>query len=131
MMVLNEFLGSCKFLAKLCYCESTKLVKRATTILLATTMLGALTSQMVSSRVIHNLNANDSLTANVETFRHKRPAVMPENLNAGEYLSLAEHYISICNYKEAAKCIAKVKQLAPDSRLEESADQLEKKSIFY
>jgi len=58
------------------------------------------------------------------------PDVMPQNLYAGEYLMLAEHYLSNWNYRQAAKCIAKVKKLAPGTELEKTALYLEKYQLF-
>ncbi len=107
-----------------------RLVKRATAILLATTMLGANAPQLANAHVSHAMGAYD-FTLNVgESYEESLPKVAPENLYAGEYFMLAEHYISYWNYKEAAKCIAKVKKLAPGSLLERDALQLEKYHLF-
>lgn len=93
-------------------------------------MLGANAPQLANARVNHTIGAYD-FTLNVgESYEESLPKVAPEHLYAGEYFMLAEHYISYWNYKQASKCIAKVKKLAPGSLLERDALQLEKYHLF-
>lgn len=108
-----------------------RLVKRASAIHLATIMLGAISPLYCDAQSIVGKSPCNLLLPNTyEPNEYNYPQVIPEGLYAGEYILLAEHFILNWKYKEAAKCISKVKSLAPGSDLERRAVQMEKYRLF-
>ncbi|MCW5822270.1 MAG: WG repeat-containing protein [Cyanobacteria bacterium TGS_CYA1] len=93
-------------------------------------MIGVTLPQVANSRIHRFYTANDSFSHTEQLSNWPLPKYTPENLYAGEYLQLAEKYLANWNHKEAAKCLAKVRKLAPDTLLEREASKLEKYQLF-